>query len=516
MNKRGFTIVEVTLVVVIVTIISSVGIVSLFNRRGETELAGAGQKITSLLHEARSRSVSQASSTSWGVHFENSTSTTPFYALFYSPTYSTSTTIGYYTLPQSLAYDSSTISVGSSTNITFSQLTGLASASTSIRIYLLKNGPFDSVTIGIASSGVVSYLSLAPVIANVSVSNITTTGAKINWDTDQPADSVVNYGLTSGYGSSSSDSSQARSHSVPLSSLTWGTTYHYQVRSSNSGGVSTSSDATFTTASVEQTDFVAPTPNPETFASAPSAVSSSSVSMTATTATDADSPPVEYLFTYSSCSQDNGTSGASSTWQSSTSYTNSSLDVNKCYAYKVTARDSATPTPNSTSPSATSSVYTLANVPGAPTISGPATSTLTLSNNPNGNPTANPSTFFAVYVSSSVPSDSRWNGFWIDSAGTGTSTLEVWMSNSQLTNFVISGLNTSTTYNFKVKAQNGDGTATALSTAGSGTTADTSPPTPNPMTFASAPAAVSSSSISMTASTATDADSPPVSYLFTY
>ncbi|MEK7547139.1 MAG: fibronectin type III domain-containing protein [Patescibacteria group bacterium] len=513
-GKKGMTVIELVMVIGIIGVVSLLTTTSLVGKRGQTDLTNTAQQITSLLREARARSVSQTSSTSWGVHFENST-TTPFYALFYSSNYGSSTVIGHYKLPQTVAYDSSSISPGSSTNITFSQISGNASASTSVRIYLVKSGVFDSFTIGVASSGAVSYLSLAPAIANIYVSNITPSAAKVVWDTDQNADSKVNYGLTSSYGLSSSDSSQVRSHTINLTSLSSSTTYHYQVQSVNSGGTSTSSNATFTTTAVVQTDFVAPTPNPMTWASAPAAVSSSSVSMTATTATDASSSPTNYFFTYASCAQDVGTGGASSAWQSSSSYANSGLQVNKCYGYTVKARDSAEPTPNETSPSATPNVYTLANVPGAPTLSGIASSSMTLTNDPNNNPTSSPSTSFAVIASTT---DSAWNGFWVNSAGTGTSTSEVWMSNSQLTSFVISGLKPSTTYYFKVEAQNVDGVKTALGPASSGTTTqtDTTAPTPNPETWASAPSAASTSSISMTATTATDALSPPVNYLFTY
>ncbi|HVM76939.1 MAG TPA: fibronectin type III domain-containing protein [Candidatus Paceibacterota bacterium] len=89
--------------------------------------------------------------------------------------------------------------------------------------------------------------STPPVISNVSASNIGTTTAQISWTTDQLAYNAVNYGLTSSYGSSSSNGSFVTNHNLSLSSLAPGTTYHYQADSNNSGGDSTSSDFTFTT-----------------------------------------------------------------------------------------------------------------------------------------------------------------------------------------------------------------------------------------------------------------------------
>ena len=86
-------------------------------------------------------------------------------------------------------------------------------------------------------------------ISSVTVSSITTSSATIGWSTSAPADSQVDYGLTSGYGLSTAlDSSTVSSHSVSLSNLTAGTLYHYRVKSHDSSGtLVTSGDATFMT-----------------------------------------------------------------------------------------------------------------------------------------------------------------------------------------------------------------------------------------------------------------------------
>lgn len=78
-----------------------------------------------------------------------------------------------------------------------------------------------------------------------------------------------------------------------------------------------------------------PTPNPASFSSAPSADSDTAISMTATTGSDS-SGPVEYLFTETS----GNSGGSSSTWQLSTSYTDSALTESTQYTYTVTMRDS--------------------------------------------------------------------------------------------------------------------------------------------------------------------------------
>ncbi|WP_428235481.1 lamin tail domain-containing protein [Gracilimonas sp.] len=90
----------------------------------------------------------------------------------------------------------------------------------------------------------------APVISSVASSNITETEATITWTTDEPANSQVNYGTTTSYGSSAGSGSYVTSHSQNLTGLTAGTEYFYQVVSTDEAG-NTSVDETysFTTAS---------------------------------------------------------------------------------------------------------------------------------------------------------------------------------------------------------------------------------------------------------------------------
>jgi len=76
-----------------------------------------------------------------------------------------------------------------------------------------------------------------------------------------------------------------------------------------------------------------PTPNPATWASAPSADSSSAISMTATTGSDPSG--VQYEFDETS----GNPGGSDSGWQSSASYTDSGLTESTQYCYRVRMRD---------------------------------------------------------------------------------------------------------------------------------------------------------------------------------
>ena len=85
-----------------------------------------------------------------------------------------------------------------------------------------------------------------PVISNVLVVP-GINAAAVTWTTDAASNSQINYGLSTAYGSSTTlDTTLTTLHSETITGLAAGTTYHYQVVSSN--GTSTpSSDGTFTT-----------------------------------------------------------------------------------------------------------------------------------------------------------------------------------------------------------------------------------------------------------------------------
>lgn len=89
-----------------------------------------------------------------------------------------------------------------------------------------------------------------PVISAVTAGSLTDTGATISWTTaTEVADSRVEYGLTTSYGSLTTlDPAMVTSHSVPLTGLAGGRTYHYRVLSRDGGGNrSISADAMFST-----------------------------------------------------------------------------------------------------------------------------------------------------------------------------------------------------------------------------------------------------------------------------
>jgi hypothetical protein len=101
----------------------------------------------------------------------------------------------------------------------------------------------------LTTSGDFTFTTVAPpVVSGINASAITGTSATIGWTTDQLADSQVDYGLTTAYGSTTANAALVTAHGQPLGGLASGTTYHYRVRSTNVFGLlTTSGDFTFTT-----------------------------------------------------------------------------------------------------------------------------------------------------------------------------------------------------------------------------------------------------------------------------
>ena len=92
---------------------------------------------------------------------------------------------------------------------------------------------------------------LPPAIRDVAAGAVTMSGATITWLTDQPADSQVEYGPSTAYGSSTAlDATLVTSHTAVLTGLASDTTYHVRVKSRNAAGLlSTSDERTFRTLS---------------------------------------------------------------------------------------------------------------------------------------------------------------------------------------------------------------------------------------------------------------------------
>jgi len=166
-----------------------------------------------------------------------------------------------------------------------------------------------------------------PAISAVTASSITGSGATITWTTDQAADTQVDYGTTTNYGSSTTlNNSMVTSHSQGLTGLSQATTYHYRVKSRNpQGALTNSGDFTFQTASAPAISGVAS-----------SNVGSSTATVSWTTNQAADSQ-IDYGTTTSYGS----TTTLDATLVTSHSQGLSGLPPGTTYNYRVKSRNAA-------------------------------------------------------------------------------------------------------------------------------------------------------------------------------
>lgn len=74
--------------------------------------------------------------------------------------------------------------------------------------------------------------------------------ATVTWTTDIASDSYVDYGPSASYGSNTGSASQVTSHSVTVSGLSVGTTYHFRASSTAAGQTVRSSDGTGTVTNI--------------------------------------------------------------------------------------------------------------------------------------------------------------------------------------------------------------------------------------------------------------------------
>ncbi len=90
----------------------------------------------------------------------------------------------------------------------------------------------------------------APIITDIQVVSISSVSATVTWTTDEGSSSQVEYGTTSSYGSLTVlDATLVTAHSVDLTGLIPGTTYHFRVKSADvATNLAVSGDQTFDTA----------------------------------------------------------------------------------------------------------------------------------------------------------------------------------------------------------------------------------------------------------------------------
>src|SRR5205809_747045 len=152
------------------------------------------------------------------------------------------------------AYGTS-VDVGTRTTYT---VTGLAAGTYYFAVTAYDSSGVQSGFSNESTAAVTGGDTTPPVISSVSSSGVSGNAATIRWSTNEAANSQVQYGTSTSYGSTSAlDSSLTTSHAQTLSGLAAGTIYHYRVTSKDAAtNLVTSSDFTFKTTTPLNADLV--------------------------------------------------------------------------------------------------------------------------------------------------------------------------------------------------------------------------------------------------------------------
>ena len=118
-TNRGFTLIEMLIVIVLVTTISTIVFYNVSSRRTTQVLGNSEDEIVALVNEARGSTISGNNGTQYGVHFETTKA-----VLFAGTTYSSSATSNKeYDLDGATSITSISLAGGTS-NMIFKKLTG--------------------------------------------------------------------------------------------------------------------------------------------------------------------------------------------------------------------------------------------------------------------------------------------------------------------------------------------------------------------------------------------------------
>ncbi|MGC8651552.1 MAG: pilus assembly FimT family protein [Minisyncoccia bacterium] len=149
----AFTLVELLIVIGITAILSVVGVGFYASQQKAKILENTAQEITNYLRYIQQKSVSQEQGLQWGVHFENPTSGSDFYALYTGTTYTSPVETKY--LPTGIIF--TTPATGNSVNVSFNKLTGTNYSGTSQTIVIQATSSGATKTISVSSQGLITY-----------------------------------------------------------------------------------------------------------------------------------------------------------------------------------------------------------------------------------------------------------------------------------------------------------------------------------------------------------------------
>lgn len=120
--KRGFTLVEVAVGVVITIIVTVVAFTGILGIRSSENLTLTTNELSAVIRNVQNRAITQENGSQWGIHFVNTTSSDDYYEIFYGLSYTSGTVVRRIVLRRNIRLINP--STGQTKDIIFAALTG--------------------------------------------------------------------------------------------------------------------------------------------------------------------------------------------------------------------------------------------------------------------------------------------------------------------------------------------------------------------------------------------------------
>lgn len=144
---KAYSLIEILLVIAIMTTAAVAGSIFLFGQKTQTDLEEERIKIVDSLRAAQNKAMTGEQGSSWGIHFDNSQSSSPFYDVFWGTSYSLGTTTDRAYLPESVIFQIP--QAGNATDTIFIKRAGnlAAGATTTITLQTLNLNQTSSIIV---------------------------------------------------------------------------------------------------------------------------------------------------------------------------------------------------------------------------------------------------------------------------------------------------------------------------------------------------------------------------------
>lgn len=153
LNNTGVTILEILLVMGIITILGGAAFSFYYGSENLIELEEEQNRIVSALREAKGNAVAIEQGYAWGVHFDNTDTSRPFFTVFSGVSYAGSGTTSTRYLSSEVEYEAP--AGGASSDVIFTKRTGTTTAAATITVRL-RITPDLKKNINVSTQGVIT------------------------------------------------------------------------------------------------------------------------------------------------------------------------------------------------------------------------------------------------------------------------------------------------------------------------------------------------------------------------